>query len=52
MLDDFLSVMEALASKCPDAHQNPRKMETSEERKALTAKTAEDLESYIGSRDA
>ena len=59
MLDDFLSAMEALASKCPidiylifDAHQNPRKMETSEERKALTKKAAEDLESYISSRDA
>ena len=39
MLDDFLSAMEALASKCPidtylifDARQNPRKLETSEER--------------------
>ena len=59
MLDDFLSAMEALASECPidiylifDAHQNPRKMETSEERKALTEKVAEDLESYISSRDA
>ncbi len=59
MLDDFLSAIEALASKCPieiylifDAHQNPRKMETSEEREALTEKAAEDLDSYIGSRDA
>jgi hypothetical protein len=52
MFDGFLSAMEALASKCLvdiylifDAHQNPRKMETSEERKAFTKKAAEDLES-------
>ena len=59
MLDDFLSAMEALASKCPidiylifDAHQNPRKMETSNQRRDVKKKAAQDLDSYIVSRDA